>query len=81
MSRLLAISLVAFASVSFTDSAQAKTSPGAVEASIVAQVKMDHDRARSLLRETVEINSGTIRPCSTHGRLRVQRPGAAFAVG
>lgn len=60
MNRLLALSLVAFAWFSFIDSAQAKTPPDAVEASIVAQVKKDHVRALSLLRETVEINSGTM---------------------
>ena len=60
MNRLLALSLVAFAWFSFIDSAQAKTPLNAVEASIVAQVRKDHVRALSLLRQTVEINSGTM---------------------
>lgn len=59
MNRLLALSLVAFAAISTAIGAQSKTEPDAVEASIVAQVKKDHDRALSLLRETVDINSGT----------------------
>ena len=59
MNRLLALSLVAFAAIPITVGAQAKTVPDAVEARIVAHVKNDHDRALSLLRETVDINSGT----------------------
>ena len=60
MNRLLALSLAACASISIAMSVQAKTSPTGVEAAIVAQVKKDHDRALSLLRETVDINSGTM---------------------
>lgn len=60
MNRLLALSLVAFAALPMASGVQAKTSPDAVETSIVAHVKKDHDRALSLLRETVEINSGTM---------------------
>lgn len=59
MNRQLALSLVVFASFAINAGVHAKTSPEAVEASIVAHVKKDHDRALSLLRETVEINSGT----------------------
>ena len=60
MNRLLALSLAACASVSLAGGVQARTSSDAVEKSIVAQVKTDHDRALSLLGESVEINSGTM---------------------
>ena len=72
MHRLLAVSLVAFGSFSIAGGVQAKTSPDAVEAIIVAQVKKDHDRALSLLRETVDINSGTMNPVG------VRQVGAVF---
>jgi glutamate carboxypeptidase len=59
MNHLLALSLVAFAAIPIAVGAQAKTTPDAIEARIVAHVKSDHERALSLLRETVDINSGT----------------------
>ncbi len=60
MNRLLALSLAVCAAGSLVGGVQAKTSPAAVEAAIVAQVKKDHGRALSLLGETVDINSGTM---------------------
>jgi glutamate carboxypeptidase len=60
MNRLLALGLITLVSVSHAGVARADAAPDAVEARIVAQVKKDHDRALSLLRETVEINSGTM---------------------
>ena len=60
MNRLLALGLAAFAAPAIAGGVAAKTAPDAVEARIVAHVKKDHDRALSLLRETVDINSGTL---------------------
>ena len=59
MNRLSCLSVLAWLAFVCAGSAQAKPPGDSAEAAIVAQVHKDHDRALSLLRETVDINSGT----------------------
>ena len=60
MHRLLAIGLTALAALFPTGHSQAKSPADPLETAIVAHVRQDHDRALALLRETVDINSGTM---------------------
>ncbi len=71
---LLGVSAVAFgaAPTSPVTLAAPASTLDPVEARLVASIKADHDRARSLLKETVDINSGTMNFAG------VKRVGAIF---
>ena len=60
MNRLSSLPLLACLVLLGPGFAQARSPGDATESLIVAQVHKDHDRALALLRETVDINSGTM---------------------
>ncbi|MBP6310358.1 MAG: hypothetical protein KA350_06780, partial [Arenimonas sp.] len=60
MNRLNIISCAIYSFLVFSSVSVAKETQNPIEAAIVTHVKSDHQRAMTLLKEAVDINSGTM---------------------